>query len=150
MYRRIWSLTRIGAFVGLNQLAIQALGFVSALLIIRLLPVDEYAHYTLAISFLMTAIALADGGVATGVMSEGGKVWSQRPKLANVVATGIAIRRTFAPWAALVCIPAMLWMLRRHGAGWPQCLLTMATGLAAFSAAYTTAAGVLLIVRHSR
>ena len=121
-----------------KELAIQALGVISALLIIRLLPVDEYAQYTLAISFLMTAVGLADGGVAVGVMAEGGKVWSRRPELANVVATGIAIRRTFAPWVALVCIPAMLWMLRRHGAAWPQCLMITASVTVAFLASLSS------------
>lgn len=135
---RALNLSRVGAFVGLNQLLIQGLGFVSALLIIRFLPADQYAIYTLATSFLLTALGLADGGVVTGVMSEGGKVWSDRKALANVVATGQAIRKMFAPWAALACIPAMLWVLRRHGADWGDCLLITSVVTIAFLSSLTS------------
>lgn len=135
---RALNLSRVGAFVGLNQLLIQGLGFVSALLIIRVLPAEQYAIYTLATSFLLTALGLADGGVVTGVMSEGGKVWSDRRALANVVATGQAIRKVFAPWAALVCIPAMLWVLRRHGADWGDCLLITLVVTIAFLSSLTS------------
>lgn len=135
---RAWSLARLGAVVGLNQVGIQALGFVSALLIVRFLPTEEYALYTLTLAFLMTAVGLADGGVSNGVMAEGGKVWTQRKALADVVTTGMAVRRIFAPWALLVCIPAMLWMLRRHGADWGTCLALTATVVVAFLATLST------------
>jgi O-antigen/teichoic acid export membrane protein len=134
-------MARSGAYVGLNQVAVQALGFVSAVLVVRLLPTGEYALYTLATSFLATTVVLADGGVATGVMAEGGKVWNRRAQLADAVATGIALRRMFAPWAALLCAPAMLWMLRRHGADWPDCLAITGLMLVAFVASLSS--GVL-------
>jgi O-antigen/teichoic acid export membrane protein len=125
-------MARLIVFVGANQLGIQALAFFSALVVIRLLPTHEYALYTLATSFLLTATVLADGGVANGVMSEGGKVWSDRQRLATVVAAGIALRRQMAPLAALVCVPLMLWLLLRNGASWPYAMSITAVVLAAF------------------
>ncbi len=59
---------------GSAQVLIQALGFISGIIIIRLLPTEEYAFYTLANTMLGTMNILSDAGVSTGVMAQGGKV----------------------------------------------------------------------------
>ena len=52
---------------GLAQVIVQAVGFISGILVIRLLPVQEYALYTLANTMLGTMTVLSDGGISTSV-----------------------------------------------------------------------------------
>ncbi|QDV41299.1 hypothetical protein Enr13x_11370 [Stieleria neptunia] len=106
------------AITGSAQVAVQAIGFITGILVIRLLPTQEYALYTIANTMLGTMALLADGGVSSGVMSQGGKVWSDKKKLGAVLVTGFALRRKFAVGSAFVAIPVLLYLLRHHGASW--------------------------------
>ena len=74
-FTRLLEWGRLLLLTGSAQLLIQCLSFASGILVIRLLPIQEYAIYTLANTMLGTIALLADGGVATGAMSIGGKVW---------------------------------------------------------------------------
>jgi O-antigen/teichoic acid export membrane protein len=99
-----------------TQALIQVLGLLSGILIIRLLPTTEYAFYTLANTMLGTMTVLADGGISSGVMAEGGKVWTDSKKLGIVIATGFKLRRTFAVFSLLISMPILFYLLRSHGA----------------------------------
>lgn len=77
------------------QVLVQLTGLISGILIIRLLPTNEYAFYTLANTMLGTLAVLAGGGISTGGMSEGGKVWRDKARLGGVLATGLKLRRKF-------------------------------------------------------
>ncbi len=57
------------SITGSAQIIVQAVGFVSGILIIRLLPVQEYAFYTLVNTMLGTVALLVDGGISTGAMA---------------------------------------------------------------------------------
>lgn len=76
--RRAGEWAKLIAITGSAQVMVQAIGFISGILVIRLLPTHEYALYTLANTMLGTMTLLADGGIATGVMSQGGKVWQDK------------------------------------------------------------------------
>ena len=115
---KLWEFGKLGAQVGVAQVAIQAIGFVSGILVIRLLPTQEYALYTLANTMLGTMTILADGGIATGVMSEGGKVWQDKKKLGAVLHTGMELRKKFALGSLLIATPILLYLLQHHGASW--------------------------------
>src|SRR5690606_35641018 len=101
-YSRISEWGKLIAITGSSQILIQALGFISGILVIRVLPVHEYALYTLANTMLGTLTILADGGISTGTMALGGKVWNDRDKLGKVMATGMALRKKFAIGSLLV------------------------------------------------
>ena len=100
------------------QITIQAIGIISGILIIRLLPTHEYALYTLANTMLGTMVVLADGGISSGVMAQGGKVWQNKQKLGVVLSTGLYLRRKFAIFSLLFAIPFLIYLLRYHGASW--------------------------------
>lgn len=125
------------------QALIQALSLVGGILVIRLLPTQEYALYTLANTMLGTMTVLADGGIATGVLAQGGKVWQDRDKLGVVIATGLDLRRKFAIGSLLIASPALLYLLRHHGASWVMSLLMIASLIPAF---VTALSGTLLQV----
>lgn len=119
---------------GGTQIILQAIGFVSGILIIRLLPIQEYALYTLANTMLGTMVVLADGGISTGVMSQGAKVWQDKEKLGKVLATGLHLRRRFAIGSIVVTTPILIYLLLHNNASWLMTLLIAASLIPAFFA----------------
>lgn len=117
------------------QASIQVLGLLTGVLLVRLLPTEEYAFYTIANTMLGTMTVLADGGISSGVMSEGGKVWKDRTKLGVVLATGIYLRKRFAIVSLLVSAPILFYLLKEHDANILTCSLIILTLIPAFYAA---------------
>src|SRR5262245_14591535 len=106
-----------GALVtGAAQVGLQLVGFITGLVVIRALPVGEYAFYTLAATALGTATVLADCGVSQAVLSSGGRVWQRRDSLGAVVNCGRALRRPFAWLAGVAAAVALYRLLREQGA----------------------------------
>jgi O-antigen/teichoic acid export membrane protein len=128
---------------GTAQVIVQAVGFLSGILVIRLLSVDEYALYTLANTMLGTMTVLSDGGISTGVMAQGGKIWQDRQKLGTVMATGLDLRRKFAIFSLIVSIPILGYLLLHHGASWVMTVLITASLIPAFYASLSD--GILQI-----
>lgn len=122
------------SITGSAQIIIQALGFASGILIIRLLPVQEYAFYTLANTMLGTMTVLADGGITTGVMAQGGKIWEHKDKMGVVLATGLDLRKKFAFASLVVSVPILFYLLFHNGASWTMSLLIAAALIPAFYA----------------
>lgn len=120
---------------GSAQMVVQAVGFISGILVIRMLPVEEYAIYTLANTMLGTMTVLSDGGISTGVMAQGGKVWQDREKLGAVLATGLDLRRKFAIGSLIISIPILAYLLHTHGASWLTITLITVSLIPAFFAA---------------
>lgn len=138
---RVREWTRLIAVTGTAQVAVQAIGFACGILVIRLLPTDEYALYTLANTMLGTMALLADGGIAAGVMSQGGKVWDDRAKLGSVLVTGMALRKKFAVFSLLVATPILFYLLHHHGASWLTATLIVLSLIPAF---FSALSGTLL------
>jgi len=111
------------SFTGGAQLLIQGIGFVSGIFIIRMLSTDEYAYYTLANTMLGTMAVLADGGITTGVLSQGGTNWQDRQHLGATLATGMKLRQEFAVGSLLVSIPILFYLLHEQGLVWWQSLI---------------------------
>ncbi|GEC72344.1 Membrane protein involved in the export of O-antigen and teichoic acid [Flavobacterium flevense] len=123
------------SITGSAQVIIQAVGFASGILIIRLLSTQEYALYTLANTMLGTMIMLANGGISTGIMSIGAKVWEDKEKLGVVLETGLELRRKFAIGSLLVATPILIYLLVHNGASWLTTFLIVAALIPAFLAA---------------
>lgn len=123
------------SITGGAQILIQAIGLISGILIIRVLSVQEYAFYTLANTMLGTMTVLADSGIATGVMSQGGKAWQNKKKMGVVMATGLDLRKRFALASFLVSIPILIYLLIRNGASWMMAVLIALAMVPAFYAA---------------
>ena len=131
-FARLFDWGKLVTVTGFSQILIQAVGFVCGILVIRLLPTSEYALYTLANTMLGTMAVLADGGISTGVISQGGRVWQDRAKLGTVIATGFHMTRRFGVVSVLVAIPAMLFLMRYHNAQWLTCALIVMALVPAF------------------
>jgi O-antigen/teichoic acid export membrane protein len=120
-YIREW--VRLISITGSAQIGIQVIGFVSGILIIRILPTSEYAIYTLANTMLGTMLILSDGGISNGVMSESGKVWQNPAKFGSVIMTGFRLRRKFTFFSLLLSLPALFFLLFNQGVNWFQAVL---------------------------
>lgn len=134
-YSRVAEWIKLVLLTGVSQVAVQAAGFISGILIIRLLPIHEYALYTLANTFLGTMTMLADSGISSGVMAEGGKVWQDKKKLGVVLATGLNLRRKFGLISLVITTPILAKLLLEHGANWLTTGLIILSIIPAFFAA---------------
>jgi O-antigen/teichoic acid export membrane protein len=123
IYSKIRRWISILAFTGAAQAALQAIGFLSGIFIIRMLPIEEYAYYTLANTILGAMIILADSGVGIGVYAQGAKVWRDKSRLGIVLSTGMRMRKKFAIYSAFICFPIMLYLLSHHGASFFMCFM---------------------------
>jgi O-antigen/teichoic acid export membrane protein len=134
-YSKVFHWSKLISITGGAQIIVQGTGLICGILVIRLLPIQEYAWYTIANTMLGTMSLLADGGISTGVMAEGGKIWRDKNKLGGVLATGLYLRKKFAVWSLLVSTPILLYLLIHHGASWLTTLLIIASLIPAFFAA---------------
>ncbi|AKD03976.1 polysaccharide biosynthesis protein [Pontibacter korlensis] len=140
-YGKVLEWGRLLTVTGSAQTIVQVTGFISGLLVIRLLPTYEYAMYTLANTMLGTMTILADGGISTGVMAQGGKVWQDREKLGVVLSTGLYLRKKFAICSLLIAIPILFFLLHRHNASLLMSVLLIVSLIPAF---FSALSGTLL------
>ncbi|MRI02108.1 polysaccharide biosynthesis protein [Kriegella sp. EG-1] len=105
------------------QVGVQAIGLISGILVIRLLPTSEYALYTLANTMLGTMVMLANAGIPIAVMSEGGKVWQDKERLGQVLVTGFNFRQKFALGSLIVGLPILIYLLHHNHASWLMIIL---------------------------
>lgn len=123
---------------GSAQAAIQALWLLSGLIVIRLLPVNEYAWYTIANATLGTLIVLTDCGITQGVMAQAGRVWQSRDAAGGVLVVGMSLRRQLGAAVALLSMPVLYILLRQQGASPGTSLLTAASIIPLFLSALST------------
>ena len=114
--KKVFSWIKLITITGGAQIIMQTLGFVSGIIVIRLLPTSEYAFYTLANTMLGTMTILADGGIGAAVMSLGGKVWNDKQSLGVVLTSGFELRKKFAIFSIIIAIPFLIYLLQLHHA----------------------------------
>ena len=131
----LYKWVKLVGVTGGAQVLIQGLGFLVGIYIIHILSKEQYAYYTLANTMLGTMAVLADGGISTGVMAEGGKEWEDRKQLGEILATGMHMRKQFALGSLLVSIPILFYLLNDQGLDWWQSALLIACLIPAFLAA---------------
>ena len=88
-----------------------------------------------------TMVVLADGGITSGVMSQGGKVWRDKEKLGVVLVTGLDLRKKFAVGSLLVAVPFLVYLLRHHDASWLMAIVIVISLIPTF---FTALSGSLL------
>lgn len=140
-YEQVLTFLKLTLITGSAQLSIQVVGLISGIVIIRLLPPQEYAFYTLANAMIGMMSLLADGGISTGVMSQGGKVWDDPEKLGTVLFTGMKLRRKFSLITLAVIVPAFAYLLLHQNA---SLLVTLLIILSVIPAYYASLSDSLL------
>lgn len=135
VYERLFSWFKLIGITGASQFIIQVISFFSGVLVIRMLPTEEYALYTLANTMLGSITILANSGISTGVTAQGGKVWDDKNKLGVVMRTGLDLKKKFTIISLLIGLPIMVYMLLKNNASWVQILFITAALIPAFIAA---------------
>jgi len=103
----------IGKF-SFAQAVTQCLTFCSGIIIIRFLAQEQYALYTIGNTFIGALGVLANSGIISGALSQGGKIWRDKDKLGQVVVTSMNLRRHFALISTALLLPLLIWLLLKH------------------------------------
>ncbi|MEZ7498697.1 polysaccharide biosynthesis protein [Flavobacterium sp. Arc3] len=133
-YDKSINILKLVSLVGSTEILLKGIGFVTGILIVRMLPVQEYAWYTLANTMVGTLIVLTDGGVSNGVLAMSGKVWQDPQKLGSVLATGLDLRKKFAVVTLIVVVPIIIYLLLINKASWLTAVLIVLSLIPAFYA----------------
>jgi O-antigen/teichoic acid export membrane protein len=131
---KLFEFAKLVSIVGSTQTILQVINIITGILIIRMLPTEEYAFYTIANTLLGTMVLLSDSGIGIGVMSEGGKVWQDQQKLGQVLNTGLQLRKTFGIVSLCIVIPILVYLLIHNKAGYFQTIIIIIALIPAFIA----------------
>lgn len=113
--RRALHRARVVGSFAVVQAAVQVIGFLSGILLVRSLSQPEYAYFTIVNTMQGTINLLADIGISVGLISIGGRVWHDRHRFGQLINTALAVRRKLGVLAIVVITPIMYWMLIRNG-----------------------------------
>jgi O-antigen/teichoic acid export membrane protein len=120
--RRALHRARVVGSFAFAQGAVQLIGFLSGILLVRTLDQREYAYFTIANTMQGTINVLADIGISIGLVSIGGRVWQDRQRFGQLINTGLKLRRTLGAIAIAVVTPILYLMLVKNGASVPYAL----------------------------
>ncbi|MBU3714846.1 MAG: polysaccharide biosynthesis protein [Ferruginibacter sp.] len=125
-YAKLFGVTAI------YQIAIQVIALLSGFLIVRLLPTDEYASYTIANTMLGVMTVLSDGGINSSFMYQGGKVWQDKFAFSEIFSTAHFLRKRFALITLVIGLPLLFFLLQKQHVSILSSLLVIATLIPAF------------------
>lgn len=134
-FNRSKNLLKLISIVGSTEIILKGIGFVSGIMIVRMLPIQEYALYTLANTMLGTLVLFTDSGISNGVMALSGRVWQDPKKLGVVLATGLDLRKKFALITLVISTPIIIYLLLKNNASWLSSVLILLSLIPAFYAA---------------
>ncbi|MEO5690219.1 MAG: hypothetical protein ABIR54_22905 [Burkholderiaceae bacterium] len=136
--------------VASTQAVVQAIGFLSGIVLVRALAPAQYGYYTLAVALVGVANVLTELGVANAVMSIGGKLSGRRASLRALVDDAHALQAVLAVVAPCVIFPVFVLMLRHQQASIGQALVLVTIGAlcAFFNVRITIAQSVARLAGH--
>jgi hypothetical protein len=102
------------------QAAAQLLSVIAGLVVVRRLPVSEFAIYTLATAIQGVFSVLTDAGVSTVLVAQAGTVHSDRNRLAELVASARQVRRRLEAIVLTILAPVVWLWLRDKGLTLPS------------------------------
>jgi len=137
----------VGGFAAV-QGVVQAIGFLSGILIVRTLNQGEYAYFTIANTMQGTINLLADIGISVGLVSIGGRVWQSRRRFGELVKTALHLRRQLGIIVVIVVTPIMYFLLSRNGASVSYILILIALVLVGL--VFQLSIGVLGVIPRLR
>jgi O-antigen/teichoic acid export membrane protein len=109
-----WSLV-LGKFL-LVQIAVQVVGMLAGIIIVRTVTKEDYALYTIANTLLPALYALANSGVTFAASAIGGRVWQDDRRLGQVIVTALKASRILSMAVIALVLPLLAFLLRRNGA----------------------------------
>jgi hypothetical protein len=146
--RRWMRRLRILGGVATLQILVQVVSALVGFMLVRMLPTNEYAWFTIIGSMSAMISTLGDCGSQVGLLSIGGRVYQDHARLSRLVATAMRLRFTIVGLALLFVVPMTVYLLHRNSAPWGTVALLVllvmtATGPATASGIYTLPARLL-------
>ena len=132
----------------LVQSTVQAITLITGFLIVRTLPKQDYAYYTLVNNAITAIFTLSNCGVTDAATAIGGRVWEHRASLGQMVASAMRLRTRFALIATVPSVAVVGWLLLRNGAGLFETVFLLALACVAAQTQFATA--ILLVVLRIR
>lgn len=120
--QRISKIGRSLVEFALSQILVTAIGVVVSILLVRKMPKDQYAYYTIANSLLMQILALSDSGLTAGLQAIGGPSHASDYSMGELLRTGVGLRRRMYLLAGILVLPFVPYMLWHAGAPVPVLL----------------------------
>jgi hypothetical protein len=130
------------------QTAVQAIGFVAGIVLVRNMTPQDYGYLTLALSLMGAANTLTDLGLSAAVMAQGGRAAAQGQAPSTLLVDATRLHRRLALLVLPLLAPVVAWMLWRLGApAWQvACLTALLVGVSLFHVRSTL---LLSVVRLS-
>lgn len=116
LVRRAMERARLVGHFALVQSLVQLCAFASGILLVRYLDQRDYAWFTIANTVQGAINVLADIGISIGLVSIGGRVWHERERFSQLIATGQKLRWRLGAVAVLGGTPVLYFLLARNGA----------------------------------
>jgi O-antigen/teichoic acid export membrane protein len=101
-----------------SQGTIQTINLVTGFLILRLLSVEQYAVYVIAMMLVTVASVASDMGVSQGVMSIGAPVRDHPQKITSLVQAAFRIRRLLYTIVCPIVVVLTILLFRGHDEYW--------------------------------
>ena len=131
-HRRLVALSKTLGTFGTLQILSQASQIAVALLVVRTLPKEEYAWYTMVIALQAAAVTFAASGMGPAMMAMGGPVSHDPRALGRVITSSLQLRWVLLLVSSAFAFPVYAYLFYRNGC--PPLLI----------AAMLAAAGIML------
>lgn len=108
----------------ISQVAIQAIGFLVSVIVIRQLVKEEFALYTIALSIVGAIASVSDAGLASNAMAQCGRFWPS-DRVGDVLATAARLRMRLALSVMALVVPGTAVFLSAQAFSLRELLLLM-------------------------
>ncbi len=98
-----------------GEIVVQGIGFLIGIFLFHHFSKADAAFYNLANCMLGMMTLLSDNGVGAGIYAIGGKVWRDRGRFGELIATALHIRRRLNILTMVVVSPLTWYLLRHNG-----------------------------------
>ncbi|HEX8281181.1 MAG TPA: hypothetical protein VF551_07380, partial [Chthoniobacterales bacterium] len=146
--RRALHRARVVGSFAFAQSAVQLIGFVAGILLVRHLDQRDYAYFTIANTMQATMNIVGDVGISIGLVAIGGRVWQDRDRFSQLITTALRLRYYLGAAAIVLVTPILYWMLVKNGASLPYALTLIAVVLLGLLAQFSMS--VLSVVPRLR
>lgn len=130
-------LRSIGSYAASQGLA-QIVAFSTGIIIVRSMPKNDYAFYSIAVAMIAATALVAESGLNSALMSRGAAVRNDRQRLSTLFVTGMKFRFVLGIPIVILGTGAVAFLLLNNGLGIPSTILCSALVLGTLMATVTT------------
>ena len=105
----------IGRFASF-QLVSQLVAFATGIIIVRSLPKEDYAYYSIAIALIAAFTMVADSGISAALLSRGAQHRTNLERLGQLFSAAVRFRSIFGLIIAIPTIALLCFLLHENGA----------------------------------